>query len=575
MKINRKELIRWALGILALICLYLITVLSFWFYSKDRIYPGVSVAGVSFSGKTKTEAENVLNKKINQFSEQEIVILGESPKSVKSKDLGVTFDAKASVKKAFNFGNRNPFVLGLKKDFDNEVEMDDQVLFKQLLEIDGKTSTAIVNAKLEKSENQIKVIEGKAGKRLNYAETAFKIKKAVSKMETRVEPVEFEVNPSFAEVDLLDIKSEIATKTENSFLLKIGGQAITVPSESLVNWVELSSNNRALSEIFEAEIFTQAVFKKTAGKSIFSDNQVRNYLLELSKKIDTEPVNAKLGIVEEKVTVTTSAQKGQTLQINESTRAVIEALDKKESETELIIKSKEAEVSEEKLANLGLSELLSTGYSNFAGSPTNRIHNIKAGAGKFNGILIKPNERFSFNTALGPVDAEHGFLPELVIKENKTVPEFGGGMCQVSSTAFRAALNAGLPILERKAHSYPVVYYKPYGVDATIYLPKPDLVFKNDTEKYIFIQTKVVGSRLTFDFYGTKPNRTVSFAGAEDGTAAVEIVEKVNPAIWDQEVRGRGSFTAAFYRFLKDQSGKIIKTDNFVSKYDSPDKYPH
>jgi vancomycin resistance protein YoaR len=233
------------------------------------------------------------------------------------------------------------------------------------------------------------------------------------------------------------------------------------------------------------------------------------------------------------------------------------------------------EVREDNLDQLGINELISTGWSDAAGSPKNRIHNYTVGASKFNGVLIKPDETFSFNKTLGPVDASTGYLPELVIKEDKTVPEYGGGMCQVSSTAFRAALNAGLPIVERLYHAYPVQYYKPFGVDATVYLPKPDLVFKNDTGHYILIQTRINGTKLYFDFYGTKANRTIKFSGNEKADGAVDAVEKITPTIYDQDIRGKGSFTAVFYRHIYDPTGKLTDNDKFTSKYDSPDKYPH
>src|SRR6185369_9524297 len=106
--------------------------------------------------------------------------------------------------------------------------------------------------------------------------------------------------------------------------------------------------------------------------------------------------------------------------------------------------------------NLGINELVAVGESDFKGSPKNRIHNVTVGTDKFNGLIIDKGEEFSFNKYLGDVDEEHGFLPELVIKATGTVPEFGGGLCQVSSTTFRAAMNAGLTITERRNHSYAV-----------------------------------------------------------------------------------------------------------------------
>jgi vancomycin resistance protein YoaR len=187
--------------------------------------------------------------------------------------------------------------------------------------------------------------------------------------------------------------------------------------------------------------------------------------------------------------------------------------------------------------NLGITELVAVGESDFKGSPRNRIHNVTVGANKFNNLLIDKGEEFSFNTYLGDVDGEHGFLPELVIKATGTVPEFGGGLCQVSSTAFRAAMNAGLPITARRNHSYAVQYYAPQGTDATIYPGVQDMKFINDTPGAILVRTKIDGTKLYFEFYGTKDNRTVAFDGP------VQYDKKSNGALkatWTRHVTKDG-----------------------------------
>ena len=109
--------------------------------------------------------------------------------------------------------------------------------------------------------------------------------------------------------------------------------------------------------------------------------------------------------------------------------------------------------------------------------------------------------------ALGAVDESHGYLPELVIKEGKTIPEFGGGLCQVATTLFRAALATGLPITERQNHSYRVSYYEPAGTDAAVYDPQPDVRFINDTGNYVLIQTRTAKNDLYFEFWGVKDGR--------------------------------------------------------------------
>ena len=167
----------------------------------------------------------------------------------------------------------------------------------------------------------------------------------------------------------------------------------------------------------------------------------------------------------------------------------------------------------EALENQGIKEVISIGESNFAGSPETRKQNIRAAAKKYHGKIIPQGETFSFNHVLDRVDKEDGFTRELVIKGNALSKEYGGGVCQVSTTTFRAAFQAGLPIVDRRNHSYDVPYYKPVGLDATIYLGGQDLRFTNDTPGDILIQTYSQGDSLFFVFYGTQDGRRVALEG--------------------------------------------------------------
>lgn len=208
------------------------------------------------------------------------------------------------------------------------------------------------------------------------------------------------------------------------------------------------------------------------------------------------------------------------------------------------------------IENLGLTSLLSIGESDFAGSPKNRIYNIEVGAARFHGLLIPPGQEFSFNQYLGPVNRAAGFLPELVIKENVTTPELGGGLCQVSTTAFRAALNAGLAITARRSHSYIVRYYGQPGLDATIYPPSTDLRFINNTPSYVLIQTKVSGAKLTFEFWGTNDGRQTEIAG---------------PVVYD---RGPDGSAKAYVTQKVTLGPDTVINDTFYSRYRSPKLFP-
>ena len=287
---------------------------------------------------------------------------------------------------------------------------------------------------------------------------------------------------------------------------------------------------------------------------------IKAYLEDLARKVNSDPVDAKFSITDGKVTTFTEEKIGITLDAEKSLQTLISALTSKELPAQITLNydSKKPAINYGEVNNFGISALIGEGTSNFKGSPSNRIHNIKVATDRYNGLLIKPGEEFSFVKALGEVDGDHGYLPELVIKNNVTEPEFGGGICQVSSTAFRAAIYSGLKITARRNHAYPVSYYNPQGMDATVYVPNPDLRFVNNTPGYILIQTKIVGTVLTFDFYGTDDGRKTTVDG---------------PTITERQPDG--ALKATFTQHVFDKDGKEIIKDIFNSAYNSPYRYPH
>jgi len=172
------------------------------------------------------------------------------------------------------------------------------------------------------------------------------------------------------------------------------------------------------------------------------------------------------------------------------------------------------EISLKEINKFGIRELVAEGKSDYTHSIPERIYNLSLAANKFDGVLIPKGKIFSFNETVGDISSLTGYKPAYIIKQGKTVLGDGGGVCQVSTTLFRAALNAGLPINERHAHAYRVSYYendgKP-GFDATVFAPNTDLKFTNNTKGHILIQVEndKNTNSLVFKFYGQKDNRKV------------------------------------------------------------------
>ncbi|HLB32401.1 MAG TPA: VanW family protein, partial [Patescibacteria group bacterium] len=295
--------------------------------------------------------------------------------------------------------------------------------------------------------------------------------------------------------------------------------------------------------------------------------------------VNIDPKDAKFTFADGKVSVYRPSAPGQVLNADKATGTVIKTLEDLNAGRELKIdlETKKAALDESIVVNIGqygIRELVGSATTSFARSPSNRIHNIQNGASYLNGILIKPGEEFSTISYLGKIDGSTGYLPELVIKEDRTTPEFGGGLCQVSTTLFRAAMNTGLKITERRNHSYRVPYYEPpVGMDATIYSPKPDLKFVNNTPAHILVQSIVEGTKITFNFYGTKDGRRVetSVPSVYDITNPSEPIYTVDPAMAVGEVkqveRAHAGAKASFTYKVFNRDGGLMVDQKFTSSY--------
>lgn len=371
----------------------------------------------------------------------------------------------------------------------------------------------------------------------------------------------------------------LASTLPSSLRLSAGDYIKTLSSNDLASWFQVRTRlvlgSKQKSEIENTAYcptdptfcrFSLSRYARTRLESDFhseaNKESIEKFVTAIATEVNQDPVDAVFGVdSESKIIVSQPEKLGRKLKEAESVLLLLRAI-QGESKGTLSI-TLPTEVTQPKIIasdkeRLGLKELIGQGQTDFKGSPKNRIYNIKRALQQFENILIAPGETFSFVNYLGEVDGEHGYLPELVIKHNRTEPEFGGGICQVSTTVFRAAIYSGLKITERRNHAYPVQYYKPYGMDATIYIPKPDLGFTNNTPGYILMQSAIEGTALTFRFFGTKDGRQIKVDGPH-------ILER----------GGDGSMKTVFTQLVTDNAGNDFIKDSFWSNYKSPSLFPH
>lgn len=315
----------------------------------------------------------------------------------------------------------------------------------------------------------------------------------------------------------------------------------------------------------------------------YSDNQLTRVLTLIIKQINIKPVDGLFTFSGGRVSAFRLAQDGQEVDIASIQNKLMDSASLMASGREktilipLTINTLKPAVANDKVNNLGIKELLASGTSLFFGSIANRIYNITLAATRLNGVLIPPNQVFSFDQALGDISAFSGYKQAYVIQNGHTVLGDGGGVCQVSTTFFRAVLNAGFPIVERHAHAYRVHYYEEDsgpGIDAAVYSPTVDLKFKNDSGNYLLIQSIVdpANDRLTFQLYGTKDGREVTIGNPVivSQTPAPPPLYQDDPALPKgtvQQTDFQADGASVYFKREVKQNGKIIISDKFVSNY--------
>ncbi len=140
-------------------------------------------------------------------------------------------------------------------------------------------------------------------------------------------------------------------------------------------------------------------------------------------------------------------------------------------------------------------------YTTTTTNNKDRNTNVQLAAEAVNGQIVQPGEKFSYNTVVGERTEAKGYKPAAAYANGETVQEYGGGVCQVSSTLYNAVIAAGLQTTERTGHSYEPTYVTP-GQDATVSYMKPDFVFTNTSEVPVGIRTSFQNRTMYVEIFG-------------------------------------------------------------------------
>jgi len=487
----------------------------------NRVYPGVKVGSLELGGLSFSEAEKLIKEQSDDLANRELSFAYKNRTATiastkLSFDIDLSsfvwdFDSSATAKKAYEVGRSDNFWANLwsqiKLRFDSRqvdfvYRLNEEAVTAELKSKFGDLETPVKNAQLvfDPASFIFSIKDAVGGETINYEQALNNLKEDLAGGD--ISPITL--------VSKMESATILSSEVHNA---QAGAEALLTKTPFTLSYQASSSKAALKFEINKAKLASLLGLEKDNQVKVALSSELATKFLEteIAPKVGKAPTKARFEIKGGKVDNFQVSSDGLKLNVAESIKNINNYLETSATSSLALVVDvvSDSSVAEASVDNLGIKEIIGTGHSNFAGSPKNRRHNIAVGAAAVNGLLIKPGEEFSLVKTLGEVDAASGYLPELVIKENKTIPEYGGGLCQVGTTVFRAALYSGLPITARRNHSYRVTYYEPAGMDAAVYIPNPDVRFVNDTNNYILIQSRIEGDDFYFDFWGVKDNRQV------------------------------------------------------------------
>ena len=553
------------------------SVVVFEAYHADRIFPGVWVWNTDVGGMTRGEATAAL---LDDLLSSERMLRLQGPEqawSVHLVDLGVRLDTDATLAPAFESGRGGSFIenviqqIQLLSDsitFPPVVVYDEDAARVYLETLGGELYRPPIDASLSIDGATPVVNASQPGREMLVQSTLAEVSAALPLLESGDITLAMQDIPPGV-VDASAAQAEAAALLSGPLVLVLEqpreGELSTweIPVEQLVGMVIVREEDGVLhASINEAHL--------------------RGYMEGLAPALHIDPVVSRYHFDERsgQLEALSASTDGRDLDLGASLMRAIQGLVAGTHQIPLVMQPVPSPYPDTATgADIGIVELVARGDSYFIGSSSARDNNIRVAAAKFDGIVIPPGETFSFNEALGEVTAEEGYDESYVTAGDQLAIEVGGGICQVSTTVFRAAFWGGYPIVERWYHNNRIGYYElmgaGLGMDATVYSPHVDFRFENDSQYPLLIETEIVDAehRLVFRFYSTNDGRRVEADDVmvsdevQPGPPIYQLDDSLEPGSviqWQSAVAG---LTASITRRVYDGAGAVIAEDTFLSKY--------
>ena len=542
-----------------------------WTY-RDKMYPGVQVMGVDLSGMTREEARLALERAAAAYTPPPVALrYGDQVWPLHAQDLGVMVQVDESLNRAFAWGRNGTFLENLQAQWqafwrgvvlEPTVRVNPGLVEQTVREVTAPLNHAVTESRIGLSELQVVITASQPGQMVDVPATVATVIQRVENGMGGMVDVRVQTIPAAGTIPIASKKTIEETLSQPILLSDPRGEfQFSLDPATLASIVSWVNDDEQVGQV-KPEVDTEALVP------IVEEWARQVYRPPLDARFDYDPKRGQL------IELSPSAN-GYELDVEATVAAIENAILTGEKQIELPVRLVKPAVASEDAPNFGIKELVARGTTKFAGSSRARVKNIEVAASKFVGVVIPPGGVFSFNKYVGDVTAANGFEDSLIIAGDRTAVGVGGGVCQVSTTIFRASFFGGFPTVERWAHGYVVSWYGKPGIDATVYTPNVDFKFKNTTGAYLLIKPIVDTKQgiLTFEFYGTKPGWKVEvgepqYSNRQPPPPPLYIEDPTMPPgkveQFDWAVEG---LDAKVTRKVWDKDGNLLIDEVLVSKY--------
>jgi vancomycin resistance protein YoaR len=495
--------------------------------------PGVHAVGISLAGLSAAEVQGELEA-ILTYPETGLIVLHDENRmwTPHPNEIGVSIDFEEMVQKAMSIGRRGSLSHQIQEQLKvwfsgipvaPIVVFDQQQASHYLSQVAEEIDLAQIEATIGVDGIDVILRPGQIGRRTDIP----------SSLELLVEPVSLLHD---AQIDLIveELPPVVLDASEGA----------TVAREILSEPLVLTADDQSWT--FEqntlAGLLTFNLVETPSGSEYsigLSPDTLKSFLEPLAEGLDIPAENPRFIFNDDtgELDLMKSAVTGRELDLSATLERIQDDLISGEHEVSLVFQQIEPEVADDATAEeLGISAPVSVVASYFSGSGSARAHNVSTASAAFHGLLISPGETLSMAEVLGDISLDTGYAEALIIFGDRTIKGVGGGVCQVSTTLFRAAFFGGYPLVERHPHAYRVRYYElgsgspGPGFDATVFVPIVDFKFTNDRASWLLLETYISGSQLIWKFYSSPDEREVQSSSQQlNHEDAPEALYKENP----------------------------------------------